>query len=65
MGRPPLKLEGQKFGKLLVTGSAGVDPRRRCSLWICSCDCGTVETTYGAYLTLTHTRPQTGDDLRR
>ena len=51
MGRPPLKLEGQKFGKLLVTGSAGVDPRRRCSLWICSCDCGTVETTYGAYLT--------------
>lgn len=33
------KIEGQRFGKLVVTAHAGVN-KGRCSIWECRCDCG-------------------------
>jgi hypothetical protein len=34
-----LELTGQRFGKLVVTGAAGVNKFHQ-SLWMCACDCG-------------------------
>lgn len=36
-----LKLIGQRFGRLIVTGDAGNSARDR-SMWICLCDCGKI-----------------------
>ncbi len=39
MGKKPLELEGQKFGKLTVVARNGSDKYGH-SMWDCKCDCG-------------------------
>lgn len=39
MGRPKLKLSGERFGRLLVLKKVGVNPQGN-SMWECLCDCG-------------------------
>ena len=50
MGRPPINLLGQRFGKLLVVKRIEDDPKGRAgkhARWLCKCDCGkyAVETS--------------------
>ena len=44
-----INLTGQRFGRLLVLQSAGLDANRQPS-WICRCDCGATMTTRGLHL---------------
>ena len=50
-----LKLEGQRFMRLVVTGSAGNHSNGE-SLWECQCDCGNTTTTTGNRLTSGNTK---------
>ena len=40
MSMPRLKLEGRRYGRLLITAEAGLD-KWGATLWHCRCDCGT------------------------
>lgn len=39
MGRKPIDLTGQRFGKLTALRRNGTDPGQ-CAMWECRCDCG-------------------------
>jgi hypothetical protein len=69
-------LVGQRFGKLVVMGSAGYIGKNKRCLWLCQCDCGgtkKVETSHltagrithcGCYLKSAEYRKKKGDHLR-
>jgi hypothetical protein len=40
MGRPPVDLSGQRFGRLVVVGEPSLQGDGRHALWPCRCDCG-------------------------
>ncbi len=48
MGKPFLRLESQRFGRLLVLSLAGTAKGR--TVWNCVCDCGNEVKAVGAYL---------------
>ena len=49
MGRKPIDLTGQRFGRLVVLEIAGVDSNRN-PMWRCQCDCGNVTVVAGRNL---------------
>lgn len=49
MGRKPIDLTGQRFGRLVVLEIAGVDSNRN-AMWRCQCDCGNVTVVAGRNL---------------
>lgn len=55
MGRRPVDLTGQRFGRLVAVEPAGKD-RRGKTLWRCICDCGSEKNINAAELTRTGTR---------
>lgn len=54
MGRRPLELTGQRFGRLLVAERVPVTTKS--SMWKCECDCGAVAVCTGSSLTSGRTR---------
>lgn len=50
-----LELTGQRFGRLTVSGFAGVN-KRKTTLWVCSCDCGGTVTVVGTSLVSGNTK---------
>ena len=49
-GRPPLEMEGRRFGALTVLGLARGRGTSGCLLWKCRCDCGKKTTEDGRKL---------------
>jgi len=50
-----LKLDGKRFGRLVVREYAGIHHKRAATLWTCTCDCGRSYTVVGADLMSGHT----------
>jgi hypothetical protein len=46
-----LSLKGMTFGKLTVVNLAGVEPKRKQTMWRCHCECGNTTIVYGRKLT--------------
>lgn len=49
MAPPRINLSGQRFGRVTVVESAGVNMNGE-TIWLCKCDCGTVWTTRTDFL---------------
>ena len=54
IGRKVRDLQGQRFGRLLVTSRAGIGPGGNIT-WYCVCDCGQVCTVIGSHVSSGHT----------
>jgi len=54
VGRPPVNIAGQRFGRLIAIRPNGQDTGKNMR-WYCQCDCGRSHTTLGTSLRSGHT----------